>query len=95
MAYVYPHLHKRLLNGKTLLIGCPKLDQADYYTKKLSEIIKLSELKSITLALMEIPCCRGFLFILKSALKDAKTELPLKVITVSTQGEIVREEDTF
>ncbi|MCS7281086.1 MAG: 4Fe-4S binding protein [Desulfobacterota bacterium] len=95
VAYAYPDFHKRILDGKKLLIGCPKLDHAGTYVKKLKEIIESAGPKDITLAIMEIPCCRGFLSILKTAMDEASISMPIKLITVGRNGEILKEETLF
>lgn len=92
VAYAYPGFHKKVLNGKKLVIGCPKLDPANQYVEKLSEIISSARPRDITLAIMEIPCCRAFLFLLRSALQRNEIDLPVKAITISTEGKILKEE---
>ncbi|MEI6631138.1 MAG: 4Fe-4S binding protein [bacterium] len=88
--FSYPAFHSRLLKGKILLIGCPKLDDADYYQQKLTGIIKNNELKSITCVHMEVPCCFGLVKIVQEALRLSGKDIPLKEITVGIKGELVK-----
>lgn len=88
VAFSYPDFHQDLLKGKPLIIGCPKLDEGDLYIKKLSEIFKNNNLKSITVAHMEVPCCFGLNHIVSEAMKLSGKKIPLKEITISIQGDV-------
>ena len=89
----YPELHTRLLPGKKIMIGCPKFDPAEEYVARLSEVLRQAQPRSVTLAIMEVPCCRGLALILEEARKRAGTDIPIRTLVVSAQGEIVREEE--
>ena len=84
--------HSRLLQGKALLIGCPKLDDTQSYVKKLSAIMRIAKPKSITVVYMEVPCCTGLAIITQQAKEMAGSETPLKQVVVGVRGEIIREE---
>lgn len=86
--FSYADFHKDLLNGKVLLVGCPKLDDNRYYTDKLTEIFRNSSLKSVTVARMEVPCCGGIETAVKRALAAAGRNIPCTVVTVGIKGEI-------
>ncbi len=88
----YPQLHQKLLPGKKIMLGCPKFDPVDLYIEKFSEILEKRKLKSIEIAIMEVPCCKGLVYILLEARKLAKKEIPIKVYTISVRGEILKEE---
>jgi len=88
VAFSYPDFHQDLLKGKALIIGCPKLDEVDLYIKKLSEIFKVNNLKSVTVAHMEVPCCFGLNHIVSEAMKLSGKKIPLKEITISIQGDV-------
>ena len=83
----YHRFHDDLLRGKTVLMGCPKFDDAEAYVRKLAAIFTEAGLKSITVAVMEVPCCQGMPAIVKKALSLAEKEIPMEVVTISTQGE--------
>ena len=82
------NFHSNLLNGKSLVIGCPKLDDIEGYKEKLTEIFKLNKIKSVTVAIMEVPCCYGLYTITEEAIKESGKEIPLIKETVSISGEI-------
>lgn len=88
-AYAYPNIHE-FMRGKITLIACPKLDSIDY-AAKLTEILELNEIKSITLLKMEVPCCGRLLEIVKSALRHSGKLLPWRVMTISIEGMISEE----
>jgi len=85
--------HRELLAGKRLLVGCPKLDDAAYYAEKLAEMLKANDVRSLTVAHMEVPCCHGMTAIARRALAESGKDLPLHEITVSIQGEVKEEDD--
>jgi Pyruvate/2-oxoacid:ferredoxin oxidoreductase delta subunit len=85
----YHRFHDDLLRGKTLLMGCPKFDDAEAYVRILAAIFAQAEIKSVTVAVMEVPCCQGMPVIVKKALALAGRQTPLTVATVSTRGELL------
>lgn len=87
-SFAYPNFHNEFIKGKTLIIGCPKLDECDY-REKLTEILKSNDIKSITVAKMEVPCCTGLSYATEVALKNSGKDIPLDVITVSIDGNIL------
>lgn len=91
-AFAYPNLHQDLLKGKTLLIGCPKFDDARMYIEKFSEIFNAASIKSITVAVMEVPCCAGLPEIVKMGMKMAGKQIPLEKVVISGRGQIIRRE---
>ncbi|MEA5113230.1 MAG: 4Fe-4S binding protein [Geobacteraceae bacterium] len=86
--FAYADFHKDLLAGKALLVGCPKLDDNQYYTDKLTEIFSKNSLKSVTVARMEVPCCGGIETAVKRALVASGRNIPCTVVTVGIKGEI-------
>lgn len=89
-AYAYADFHKEFIDGKTVLIGCPKLDDNEHYISKLSEMIKVNDFKSITVVRMEVPCCGGMTYAVKQAMLKAETIVQYSEITVTTDGKLVR-----
>lgn len=73
------------INGNSLIVGCPKLDDAGYYIEKLTEIFKRNVLKKIVIVHMEVPCCFGLNQIVKKAMTDSGKEIP-----ISIKGEILQ-----
>ncbi|MCX7841829.1 MAG: 4Fe-4S binding protein [Clostridia bacterium] len=89
-AYAYGNFHGELMKNKITLIGCPKLDEGDY-SEKLTAILKHNNIKSITVARMEVPCCGGIENAVKTALKNSGKLIPWQVVTISTDGRIIEE----
>lgn len=87
-AYAYGSFHSDFMRGKITLIGCPKLDEGDY-SEKLAAIIKNNRIKSIKVVRMEVPCCSGIENAARSALIASGKDIPLDVVTVSTDGKIL------
>jgi len=90
-AFAYASFHEKFMDGKITLIGCPKLDDNDFYTQKLAEIIKLNNPKSIRVVRMEVPCCSGIVRAVKEAMLLAKTVVPYGETILSIEGEILQD----
>lgn len=88
-AYAYGGFHRDFIKGRITLIGCPKLDGVDY-AEKLTAILSHNTIQSITVARMEVPCCGGMENAVRRAIQASGKEIPLKVITISTDGRILR-----
>ncbi len=86
VAVAYPDLHRDLLPGKAVLVGCPKLDDAEAYVEKFAEIFRKAGLRSVTIAMMEVPCCHGLSVIVHRALQKAGVSLPVEEKIVTVQG---------
>lgn len=87
-AYAYADFHQDFIKGKVTLIGCPKLDAADY-SEKLAQILQSNEIKDITIVRMEVPCCGGLEYAVMTAIKKCQKSIPCQVVTVSTEGYIL------
>jgi len=86
--FANPNFHSKLLNGKSLVIGCPKLDDIEAYQEKLTEMFKLNKIKSITVAIMEVPCCYGLYGAVEEAVKASGNNIPVIKETIGVNGEI-------
>jgi Fe-S-cluster-containing hydrogenase component 2 len=86
-AFAHKNFHQEFKKHNATIIGCPKLDQVNY-SEKLSEIIQKNDLKSITIARMEVPCCGGIESAVSQAIKKSGKELPTQVLTITTDGNI-------
>lgn len=89
-AYAYANIHQDFMRNKITLIGCPKLDEGDY-SQKLAQIFANNDLKSITVLRMEVPCCGGLVHAVKNAMLASGTMVPWKVVTISTDGNIIED----
>ena len=90
-AYAYGNFHADFIRGRVTLIGCPKLDAVDY-SEKLTAIFAQNNIKSLLLARMEVPCCGGMHKAVQIARDNSGKQIPVRVVTISAQGQIVREE---
>lgn len=81
--------HNKMLKNKKLVIACPKLDDTGNYLDKLSAIIKENSLKNITVIYMEVPCCKGLVAITEDALARSGKNIPLKLVKLSLDGNII------
>lgn len=87
--FAFADFHRRFLAGKVLLIGCPKLDSADFYLRKLTEIFERNDIRSVEVVYMEVPCCFGLVHLVHQALKNSGKEIPLKLLKVGIRGDLV------
>ncbi len=93
VGYALGDFHKEYLKNKSLVIACPKLDSdQDIYLQKLTSMINDAKINTLTVMTMEVPCCRGLLYLAQKAGENASRKIPIKVIIVSIKGEILREE---
>ena len=87
-AYAYGNFHQEFIKNRITLIGCPKLDEGDY-TEKLTQILTNNEIRSLTIVRMEVPCCGGIENAAKNALKRSGRFIPWRVVTITTDGQIM------
>jgi len=88
-AYAYGNFHNDFIRGRITLIGCPKLDQTDY-AEKLTAILANNNIRSLTVVRMEVPCCGGIENAAKKALQDSGKFIPWQVVTIASNGRIVK-----
>lgn len=87
--FAYPRFHDELLRGKTLLVGCPKLDDVEGYVKKFAAIFATAAIRSVTVVVMEVPCCQGLPVIVGKGMAQAGKSVPIEVVTISVRGEML------
>lgn len=87
VAFAMGSMHQDLLKGKALAIACPKLDDTTSYVDKLAHIFSVNDIKSIAVAIMEVPCCRGLDIMVREALQKSGKEIPLESIVIGINGE--------
>lgn len=92
-AFAVGDFHQRFLKGKSLAIACPKLDSnLDVYLNKITAMIDHGGINTITVMIMTVPCCGGLLRIVNQAVSAARRKVPVKLIVVSVEGNVVSEE---
>ncbi|RJO67098.1 MAG: 4Fe-4S dicluster domain-containing protein [Myxococcales bacterium] len=90
VAVAYPDLHRKLIAGHTVVMTCPKLDHAEESIAKLAEIFK-NKLHSLSIAIMEVPCCGGLVRIAQEAAQRSGVKRPIKTVTLGIRGETLEE----
>jgi NAD-dependent dihydropyrimidine dehydrogenase PreA subunit len=84
----YAGYHEDFLKGKAVVMGCPKLDDNQFYTQKLTELLTKSDVKSVTVLRMEVPCCGGIAMAARQAVAACGKNIPYKEVTIGIQGDI-------
>jgi len=90
--FAYANFHQDFLKGKAVVVGCPKLDDIQYYKEKLTEIFKTNSIKSVTVPYMEVPCCFGLVKATEDAIAASGKDIPLKKVKIGIRGDIKTEE---
>jgi len=93
VAFSYAGFHQDLLKAKVLLVGCPKLDDAQFYREKLAQIFRQNPIRSVTCAHMEVPCCFSLVQLARAAIADSAKDIPFKEVTLSIKGERLDERE--
>ena len=92
-AYAAGDFHQRFLRGKSLTIACPKLDQGmDIYLAKLVALIDEAKINTLTVVIMQVPCCGGLVKLAREALNQAGRKIPVKRVVVGIRGEILSDD---
>ncbi len=85
----FPTVHRDFIKGKAVLMGCPKLDNAEFYIEKFAQICKESGVNKITTVIMEVPCCGGLPMIVKKGMEMSGVNIPMEQVVISTRGQIL------
>jgi Fe-S-cluster-containing hydrogenase component 2 len=88
--FAMPDFHERLLAEKRLAIACPKLDDVEPYVDKLTTIFGCNDIQSVTVAIMEVPCCGGLAQVVLAALEQAGKQIPVEVVVIGVRGTVDR-----
>lgn len=92
VAYALGDFHQKYLRGKSLAIACPKLDQGqDIYVDKMRRLIDDAGVNTISVMIMQVPCCSGLMQMVQTAVSASKRKVPVKAIVVGIQGDILKE----
>jgi len=86
--FAYAGFHQDFLEGRALLIACPKLDDFQAHLEKLTEILRRSDVKSLTVVHMEVPCCFGLVHMAKQAIRLSGKDIPFKEINIGIRGDL-------
>ncbi len=87
------NFHQDYLKGKTLAIACPKLDEGqEVYVEKIRGWFEEANIKSLSVLIMQVPCCRGLAQIALQAWEESSRKVPVKAVVVGLQGEVLQED---
>ncbi len=86
--FAYAGFHQDFLRDHSLLIACPKLDDFQAHLKKLTDILRLAQPKSLTVVHMEVPCCFGIVHMAKQAIQLSGKDIPFKEVTIGVRGDL-------
>ena len=93
VAYALGDFHRQFLKGKSIAIACPKLDEGqDIYQGKIKSLIEDAKINSLTVLIMQVPCCMGLLNLAQQAAQASQRKVPIKNVVVGVQGEVLKEE---
>jgi len=93
VAYALGDFHQKYLKGKSLAIACPKLDEGlDEYIEKIRRLADEAKINTLTVIMMEVPCCRGLMQIAHAGLQKAERKVPLKAVIIGISGDVIFEE---
>ena len=84
--------HRKLLKGRAVAMGCPKLDDVQFYIEKLGDILRANSIRSLTVVHMEVPCCSGLTRVAREAIAVCGKDMPFEDVTVGLRGDVVRSE---
>jgi NAD-dependent dihydropyrimidine dehydrogenase PreA subunit len=85
----FPTLHRDFLQGKRVMLGCPKFDNAQAYIDKFAQICKQSGIRSITSVVMEVPCCAALPIIVQKGMERSGVKIPMEEVVISVRGKIL------
>ena len=85
--FAYGGFHSDFLKGKAIAIGCPKLDDAGSYVSKVAQILESSDVKSVRVVHMEVPCCSGLVHIAQEAISKSGKDIPFEATEIGIRGE--------
>jgi len=90
--FAFPDFHREFLEGRVVMVGCPKFDDVPLYIQKFTDVFKMSGVKSVTVVTMEVPCCQGLPVIVKRGMAAVGVDIPMTHVVVGLQGNIIRRE---
>jgi len=88
----YPRLHDDFIKGRVVLMGCPKFDETDMYVNRFAQIFLEADIRSITVLVMEVPCCQGLPVIIRDGMNMAGKNIPLEKVVIGRTGEVLKRE---
>ncbi len=93
VAVALPSLHRDFLQGKAVMMGCPKFDDTDMYIEKFAQIFAVAGIRDITVLIMEVPCCSGLPMMVQRGLQKAGKTVPMEQMVIGTRGQILKRQE--
>jgi Pyruvate/2-oxoacid:ferredoxin oxidoreductase delta subunit len=87
--FAYANFHHDFIKDHALLVACPKLDDFEAHRSKLTDILRSSNIKSLTIVYMEVPCCAGLVHMAKQAIGASGKDIPLKEVMIGIRGDVI------
>ena len=84
--FAYAEFHRDFIKGKVLVNACPKLDDTSPYLERLTAILRQNDIRSVTVTIMEVPCCRGLAMLAQQAVAASGKEIPLEIAVIGVDG---------
>lgn len=84
--FAYAEFHRDFIKGRVLVNACPKLDDTGNYIEKLAAIIRQNDIRSVTVTIMEVPCCRGLAMFAQQAVAASGKDVPLEIVVIGVDG---------
>jgi ferredoxin len=88
----YPNFHQHFLKGKAVMVGCPKFDDVQDYIQKFADIFNSADIKSVTVVVMEVPCCQGLPVIVEKGMEMSGKRIPVEKIVIGARGDVLARE---
>ncbi len=90
-AVAYPNINSDFVKGRVVMMGCPKFDDQPFYVDRFSEIFKTRNLNSVTVLIMEVPCCGAMVQIIKKAIAESGADIKIRLVVIATNGTIIED----
>lgn len=91
--FAFADFHRKFVDGRIVLMGCSKLDDAEHYRRKLTQIFLQNDIESILLPYMEVPCCSGMVSLVEKAVKDSGKKIPITLTKIAVNGDVLETEE--
>jgi len=92
--FAYGSFHQHFLDERAVVIGCPKFDDLEFYQEKLTEILQNSRIKKVIVVRMGVPCCSGWLTVVRNAVSSSGKEIVIEEKVIGIQGELIASKET-
>ncbi len=89
----YPRFHRDFLQGKAVMIGCPKFDDPGEYVARFAEIFRTAGIKRVTVVDMEVPCCSALPRIVQEAMEMAQKKVPMEEVIIGVTGKVIKKKE--